>query len=405
MRSSFLGSFDERVGLRRSFRSGAEVGAVASTFVLASGYWPVTEHVVYLALMCLLAMRVASFSWEPPNAITSLALFSFLLFLSYLLLSSIWSTSTGLALAYGLEATLVAFIGILIGAAVPLRSILRGLVAGVILVTVHAYVMSPASFPFDEWGLFTNPSTLTFLVGVGFIALLGAARRSVPSLAAVVIIGFWFISILFGIQNVIFTSLFSLLGAALVLAVSFSLRFFSRAARARLVLGFISIAAALFVTAWVFREQLLRPLGLGTDFSGRIDLWSEYFDALFWRPILGSGWGSSVGWPPLAEDRLYPVRDFFPAHQGFLDAGLMLGVIGIGLLLATITLIAIAGAQMVIETPAQWSFSFTPALLVYMVLNDLMATSFVRLIGLFLVGVMVGILLARFHQGKALRLP
>ena len=122
-----------------------------------------------------------------------------------------------------------------------------------------------------------------------------------------------------------------------------------------------------------------------------------------WRPLLGAGWGNSVGWPPLERDRVQQVREFFPAHNGFIDAGLMLGGIGLLLLLAVLVSQLAGGMSALLFGGASFRYAFVPMLVVYLILNDLMATSLPKFIGILLMGLMAGVLLTEFPVSKVPR--
>jgi hypothetical protein len=59
-------------------------------------------------------------------------------------------------------------------------------------------------------------------------------------------------------------------------------------------------------------------------------------------------------------------------------------------MIATLVALFFAGGKLAIDKTYSASYVFIPALITYLTLNDLMATSLPRLIGLSLVGLMVG---------------
>ena len=140
----------------------------------------------------------------------------------------------------------------------------------------------------------------------------------------------------------------------------------------------------------MLREPLLRPLGEAPDLSGRTIIWDWYFEAFLWEPLVGIGWGNTYNWP-LTPGDTYPTGQYFIAHNGFLDVGLVTGAIGVALIVATLALVFLRGASHAMNPANPALYVFVPALIAYVVVNDIMATSLPRYIGVFLVGVLVGL--------------
>lgn len=366
-----------------------EVSLVGFFLILASQYWAVQVHAVYLSL-CLFALLLW---WHVGPSLRSstrglLTAIPFLLFLGWIAISVIWSPNAHLSFSYALMTVLIGVTAILLGAALGLRQIISGAVFGVGFLVAHVFLTS--GFPGDgsDWGLFTNRSDLSFLIGVALVALsfLGGPVwwRWVfaPVLAVFLLFGL--------VSALILTSFFSLAGAAYVALALFHVRKV-RPGRQGLVGGsYLLVAVSAVAAFWIYREPLLALIGEGPDFSRRIPIWQAYFEAFLWRPLLGSGWGNSAGWPPLEESRLSPVVNFFPAHNGFIDTGLVLGIVGILLLVGTLLALFSRGVSLCVQSNYPRYFGFVPAMVVYLALNDLAATSLPRFIGIFLLGTMIG---------------
>ena len=147
------------------------------------------------------------------------------------------------------------------------------------------------------------------------------------------------------------------------------------------------------VIFWIFREPILRPLGEGPDLSGRTIIWDWYIEAFLWEPVIGIGWGNTYNWP-LTPGDIYPTGGYFIAHNGFIDIGLVTGGVGVVLMVATLVLVFLRGSSLAMDRAKSLSYLFIPALVTYIVLNDIMATSLPRYIGVFLVGTMVGLVVS-----------
>jgi len=281
----------------------------------------------------------------------------YLTFLAWIMASTLWSGVFDLSLSYAVLAFLVGGTGTLLAYALPLRSTLLGISAGVGFIALNGALADGREFPNiisgPILGLFTNVSSLSLLLSLGLLAVAALA----------------------------------------VGAMMLHVRWSSAGIKTILSWVYPSLALLSATLFWFFREPILRPLGEGPDLSGRVTLWDWYFEAFLWRPVIGGGWGNTVGWPPLDPDRLQPVKEFFPAHNGFIDIGLALGGVGALLMIASLVALFVAGAKLGMDKKYPTAYLFIPDMITYFTLNDLMATSLPRFIGLFLVGAMVGMVL------------
>ena len=383
--------------LRGLLEDFSQVGVVALTFLIATQYWPIREHAVF-ALICIYAgvAFLGSARTIRSEKHRILTLVFFLAFLMWLLASTLWSPTTHMSIAYGLLSFLVGVSAVIQGLALKLQNFAWGIVLGVAFQIIHSIFVLAASLwgiP-DQWGLYTNPSSMSLVVGIGLVALPFTLARFWPS---------WLIFgsgltvfLLYLISLNILTSFVALLGALVVGSAVASLR--------RQPSGAKKVLAGLYFTAavggasifWFFRGPILGLIGEDANLSERVPLWSLYFEAVLWRPILGSGWGSTVGWDfPLSPDRLSPVAEWFPAHNGYLDIALMLGFVGLGLFLGVLALLLSVSLRDASERAVNIRAMLIPVLLTYLMLNDVMATSFPKLLGIYLVGTLIGLVVAK----------
>jgi O-antigen ligase len=157
--------------------------------------------------------------------------------------------------------------------------------------------------------------------------------------------------------------------------------------------GYLLAGTGAIAVFWSNRGPLLALVGEDSTMSLRTVIWDYYWEAVMWRPVIGPGWGNSYGWNPIERDRLQQVSEFFPAHNGFIDTALMLGLVGLGLLVATLVALFYAGISRVVIEGFPLRHSFVPVLVIYLSLNDMMATSLPKFIGIFLMGLTSGLLL------------
>lgn len=367
---------------------GAEVALIAAVFVLSSWYWPVSEHIVHLIIFLLvLSLWIERKpAWSVQLRFMLPALF-FLFFLAWLFISVTWSGAIHQSLSYALLVVLTGATALMLGAIVGIERAIQGIVVGVLFLQLHGFV-SPDG---GSWGLFSNPSELSVLLGVGFIAsvfLIGA--KAIQKLFAGLLVIYlawsvWNIEILTGVVAVV-VGLMSMVPVLHARRVRKQFRW-------SVIGGYLLAGTGAIAVFWSNRGPLLALVGEDSTMSLRTVIWDYYWEAVMWRPVIGPGWGNSYGWNPIERDRLQQVSEFFPAHNGFIDTALMLGLVGLGLLVATLVALFYAGISRVVIEGFPLRHSFVPVLVIYLSLNDMMATSLPKFIGIFLMGLMSGLLL------------
>ena len=388
----------------RKFNLGAlsddlsQIGTVALTFLVVTQYWPIREHVVFILLFIYaVTVWVGSIRHASSDKPRLLALVFFLAFLLWLIVSTSWSPFLHMSVAYGLLSFLVGVSAVFQGLVLRLQNFARGIALGVAFQLAHSIFLWIPQFENPDAnfvGLYTNVSSLSLVIGIGLAVLPFTLKRSWSSwlMVGVIFTGF----AVYLVQLHVLTPFFALSGALLVGVMVGSLRRQGREAKKVLSALYLFVFAGGASIFWFFRGPILRLIGEDASMAERVPLWGLYFEAVLWRPVLGSGWGSTVGWDfPLSPDRLSPVAEWFPAHNGYLDIALMLGFVGLGLFLAALALLLTISLRDASERAVSVQVMVVPVLLVYLILNDLMATSFPKLLGIYLVGTLVGLVAAR----------
>ena len=374
-----------------------EVVLVAFFLVIASRYWVISEHVAYISFFAATALiAVARGILGPLSVRRFLPLVTFSLFIGWIVLSSSWSPSFHISLGRAVTVALVAAIGVAIGFALKPATVAKGLILGAIFHVAHAsFTDGLGVFGFLElnWepGLFTNPGDMTFLLGVGIVSALWVARKSRTFLLLFLPLIILFLVTGLGIS--VLTMFFAVVGAIFVGLMVLHLRYANDGLRKILKIVYPGAVFLGVVIFWVFREPILRPLGEDPDLSGRTIIWGWHIEAFLWEPVIGIGWGNTYNWPFTPGD-IYPTGQFFTAHNGFIDIGLVTGGVGVALIVATLVLVFLRGSSLALDRAKSVSYLFIPTLLAYIVINDIMATSLPRYIGVFLVGAMVGLVVS-----------
>ena len=374
-----------------------EVVLVAFFLVIASRYWVISEHVAYISLFAATALIALTRGFEGAFSVRRfLPLIAFGLFMGWVVLSSTWSPSFHLSLGRAVTVGLVAAIGVAIGFALKPSTIAQGLILGIVFHVAHAtFTDGLGLLGFlalgPEPGLFTNISDMTFLLGVGVVSALSIATRwptfVVLSLPLIV---FFLVT---GRGIPVLTMFFAVASAFVVGLMVLHLRYSSDRVRRTWRVGYPIVVALGVIIFWIFREPILRPLGEDPNLSGRTIIWDWYFEAFLWEPIIGVGWGNTYNWP-LTEGDIYPTGGYFIAHNGFLDIGLVTGGVGVILIVATLVLVFLRGSSLALDRAKSLNYLFIPTMVTYIVVNDIMATSLPRYIGVFLVGMLVGLVVS-----------
>jgi hypothetical protein len=290
---------------------------------------------------------------------------------------------------------LIGIAAVLLGATFGLERVMLGLWLGVVVISLHglsrALISGSVSGNFALWGLFTNPISLAVLLGLAIFALIFGLGGQPASWVAAFIFG---IPFLFGITTIgILAPQVALVGAIAVGIATWHARRSQGNWKTLLSWGYPAVALLAGIVFWLLREPILRPLGEAPDLSGRTILWDWYFEAFLWNPVIGAGWGSApTGWP-LSKDNFAPVKEYFMAHNGFIDLGIMLGGVGVLLLVGTLVTLFITGAKRGTSRDHSARWIFIPVLITYLTLNDLFSSLYPRFLGFFLIGIMVGVLL------------
>lgn len=374
-----------------------EVVLVAFFLVIASRYWPISEHVVYISLFAATALIAVTRGITGPLSLRRfLPLIAFTLFIGWIVLSSSWSPSFHLSLGRAVTVALVAAIGVAIGFALKPEAVAKGLLLGVLFHIAHASLSDGLGLLGflalgREPGLFTNISDMTFLLGVGIVSALWVATKSRTFLLLFLPLIILFLVTGRGIP--VLTMFFAVAGATFVGLMVLHLRYSNDRLRKILRIVYPAVVFLGVVIFWVFREPILRPLGEDPNLSGRTIIWEWFFEAFLWAPIVGIGWGNSYNLPVTRGDT-FPSGSYFIAHNGFIDIGLVAGGVGVILIVVTLVLVFLRGSSLALDRAKSLSYLFVPTLLAYIVINDIMATSLPRYIGVFLVGTMVGLVVS-----------
>lgn len=385
---------------RRAFVSATsflEVLLISGVALLFHQYWKVDEHLVFFLVIVWAALQVLRRGIPVSlEGTVGLPLVAMSIFALWLISSSMWAENVALSFSYSLltAASLVA--GVLLALSVSVRLVILGFLLSAGVIAIHGLLQSGGLEGIlnshSGTGLFSNPVSLTFALGLAVSSVAGARFASKEYawvwIVVAVVLFFYMVS-----QDIL-TSVIAVCAATIVSAVISHLRSLTENAQRWALRAYVAVGSAAGALLLVFQEIVVTFLDGEPGFSGREPIWQGYVEAFTWSPILGTGWGTSVGWDPMPGE-LFAVKEFFPAHNGFLDIALMLGIVGVLLFTVAIISIFFIGFTRSIDSAHSPTFAFIPVVLTYLVINDLMISFLPRFIGLFVIGVMLGFLLKK----------
>jgi len=385
-----------RIDVRAPAKQAVEVLTVASLFVLSTRMWSVGEHIVFLSILFALILAITSLAqestrWSPPKLnLIPLALLAIMV--AIMLSSAAWAPEIHRTLSYAGFSVLQILIGLALSRIVSVSTVLYGVFAGSLGVSFHSFAtsISQESFvPEMPLGLFTNESDLSHILGLGVVCSLALVSRNiVKSVIAVAGAGFllWHISLL-----TYFTTTVSLASAFAVTVAIFILRSIPPHAKKTASLIIAVVASVLLTLVVVFRNQLQVFAGKTPDFSGRVPFWERFWTSILEKPFFGFGWGwtrDEFG----GTDRIVPHNEIFTAHNGFLDVAFALGLPAALLLAISLGASFFLSYRLATSDGIPWIASGIPSVVAYLLVHDLTGSWLPRTVGLFLVGLLFGLI-------------
>ena len=374
---------------------------IASIFVMSVRMWFVQEHIVFLVILFALVVSIlanpAQRSVVAPK-LTVIPAGLLVLLGIVMIFSAFWAPQVHSTLAYAGFSVLQILIGLALSQLVNIWEVFAGLALGALGVSLYSLAVSFAQgFPSNgamPMGLFTNQSDLSHLLGIGVVAAVAVISRSLAqSVFATTLAGvlLWHISTLGYLTTTV-----SLVAAAAMVAVISVVREMRPSVKPVASLVFFVLGVGVLATLWIFRQPLQILVGKTPDFSGRVPIWERFWGNIQERPFTGVGWGwtrDELG----GTDRILPHQEIFPAHNGFIEIAFALGIPAAILLVLSLALALYLSYSNAIDSSQSWVMVGVPVLLTYLAVHDLAGTWLPRVLGLFLMGLLFG-LLARNSQ-------
>lgn len=379
---------------------------VAAMFVLSVRMWIVQEHIVFLVILFALVVSILAIPTQQSVVapkVTVIPAGLLVLLGIVMIFSAFWAPQIHSTLAYAGFSVLQILIGLALSQLVNIWEVFAGLALGALGVSLYSLAVSFAQgFPSNgamPMGLFTNQSDLSHLLGIGVVAAAALISRSISqTVFAVTLAGvlLWHIFTLGYLTTTV-----SLVAAAAMVAVISVVREMRPSIKPVASLVVFVLGVGVLATLWIFRQPLQILVGKTPDFSGRVPIWERFWENIEERPFTGVGWGwtrDEFG----GTDRILPHQEIFPAHNGFMEIAFALGIPAAILLVVSLALALYWSYSNAIYSSQSWVMVGLPVLLTYLAVHDLAGTWLPRVLGLFLMGLLFG-LLARNSQDVDIR--
>lgn len=300
--------------------------------------------------------------------------------LAWQVLSFTWSMSPGETLLIAARNALIAWAAYLFARRMRMHDATHLMSIGLSLVGWAALLMAlvAPSVALDRerllMGPTTHPNNLGYMMAAGFLLAVlggwkGASGHTARRLAALVCL---VCLVLSGAM----TSIVALAVAIFVAALMALLR--AIRAQTRAIGVPLAAMAVSIVAAWVAThlDDIFKALGRDPTLTGRTDIWREVWALIELRPVLGYGLGAPWVDHAWTGDQLFERLTFWLriAHQGYLDAWLQLGIIGLALFVAIIVVSLLRWIPPALRPVGGTSLGL--ALIVYEIILNTAETSF-----------------------------
>ncbi len=334
----------------------------------------------------LLALHVAVRSGASLSAIRVPV--PMLLLVVWLGLTAFWSAEPSATVSRLLASTVVVLMGCTVGSALGLRTVVAGFVAGGVLIVVLSLgvaVVAPGSGLMPPGyqggalrGLYSHRNLLAVDLAPALLAAVvfrprGALRR-LRHVAAIGVVG---IGVVLTSASTAIVALMAglLIGLSLAIARRSPLRH-----RVVALVVAVLLTGSLAGTALALQDALLALLGRDPTLTNRTPIWAAVRDLIAERPILGWGWGGTWDEGNYVRQRVSSLVTFDvpSAHNGYLDAWLQTGAVGLVLFLLPLAAVLWWGARRLVldgQDVGLWAPVFVVTMLVYNVSEASLVTS------------------------------
>ncbi|MDQ1513186.1 MAG: exopolysaccharide production protein ExoQ [Microbacteriaceae bacterium] len=354
------------------------VAFVAASFVLLSApqvlnFGRLVPVAVVLVLLAAHLVHRSAAGWRSIRVPVGA-----LLLAGWLGLTTLWSEGPFLSLVQTVSTGLVAALAVTLGSFVRGRDLIRGIAVGgvvVLLLSLALAVVSPADALMPAGyqggalrGLYVHRNLLAEVLTPAFIAVLASAPvGSRPLFRRLVAGGFLLGGILLTRSSTALACVALVLVFAALLALVRRTPARGRPVALAAVLGLVAALGWYAVTNFA---QVLALLQRDSTLTGRALIWDLVRRLIAQRPLGGWGWGAAWDDGDFVRASVQAVAHFDvpSAHNGYLDAWLQTGVVGLALFMLVAATVLLRGLGSVLRGADRlgvWAAAFVVGLLVY----------------------------------------
>lgn len=329
-----------------------------------------------VGVLALLALHLAAAGGRRVGSVRLLLAPALLLL--WLALTSVWSDAPGMSVAQSASTALVVLLAATVGTACGLRPFMRGIALGGLLVlglSLAVAAISPTTGLMPDGyqggtlrGLYVHRNLLAEVLTPAYLAALSVAFRAPRRLLKrLVLAGALLSGILLTRSS---TALAAVLAATAVAALVTAVQRVPRRHRHIPLIGAGAVVALGASLVAANPGDVLALLGRDSTLTGRALIWQIVQRLIADRPVLGYGWGAT--WDP--TDRIRSTVstlakfDVPSAHNGYLDAWLQVGAVGLVAFLLLVLVVLGRGIGLLLRTEsplARWAPVYVSAVLVY----------------------------------------
>lgn len=298
--------------------------------------------------------------------------------LLWLALTTVWSDAPGMSMVQSVSTALVVLLAVTVGSACGVRPFVRGVALGGLLVlglSLAVAAISPATGLMPDGyqggtlrGLYVHRNLLAEVLTPAYLAALVVAFRAPRRLLKrLVLAGALLGGILLTRSS---TALAAVLAATAVAMLVAAVQRVPRRHRHIPLLGAGAVVAAGVTLVAANPGDVLALLGRDSTLTGRALIWQIVQRLIADRPLLGYGWGAT--WDPTDRIRTTVSTlakfDVPSAHNGYLDAWLQVGAVGLAAFLLLVLVVLGRGIGLLLRTEsplARWAPVYVSAVLVY----------------------------------------
>jgi exopolysaccharide production protein ExoQ len=332
------------------------------------------------------------------------------LFVLWCATSALWSDDPERTLVDAIGLVLVTLAAIASANTFSTRSILRGLICGVVAVAVLSVlvaVVAPGQGISQDMalqGMYEHRNILSSTLALGLVAMVSGGWALGPRRALRVMLVALVAACTIAAQSI--TALASLVAAFAVALALGAVRRLPRNDKTLATVGFGALALLCVFLLSHNLTRLVESVGRDPTLTGRTDIWTAVWTQVAERPWLGHGWGAVWVVGDEAGDyvRGYIGYSIDHSHNGALDILVQVGAVGLALAVVALVAFGVTAARVYFRGSTQLG-SWPLALLALVLFYNISEAQLVRPLNWWFVFVTAVVLVLREAAGASSSAP